>query len=141
MKRIESVANIKCDVMVIDEAGSNFINYCLPDGCSICLIKIRNVIPLIKSYTFVLNLVRYIFKYGLTSESLLAAIINTQKPKVVITNTDNFVVMGKLQTIFPEILVISLQNGIRKIRSLIHKITFYTIPSREIYIIFFVIWC
>jgi len=72
------------------------------------------LIPLVKSFSFFYSVVICIYKYGINSISLLSAIVLDLKPKVIVTFVDNNTFMGELQDLFPDKLVISVQNGMRR---------------------------
>ena len=114
MRKLEKIVKKKYDIVIIDHVGSEWLEYCIPEECTYFTIKIRSTIPYIKSFSFLYNLFRVRGKEArLASITLLSAIILELKPKVVITFIDNNSFMGVLQTLFPEILVVSVQNGIR----------------------------
>jgi len=114
LKVLKGVVKKKYDVLIIDEEGSDRIKYCIPEKYSSFVVEIRNSFPFVKSFSFLYSIFKGIKKSkGRASVSLLAAIILELRPKVVITFIDNNRFMGVLQTIFPDILVISVQNGAR----------------------------
>jgi surface carbohydrate biosynthesis protein len=113
MRKLEGIVKEKYDVVIIDVIGSEWLKYCFPKECNSFSVRIDNKLPFIKSFSFFYNLLRCIAKYGLTSVALLSAIILELKPKVVITFIDNNRFMGPMQTIFPSVLFISVQNGTR----------------------------
>ncbi len=114
MRKIEGISKTNHDILIIDHAGSEWLKYCIPKGCDQYTLKIRNVAPFVKSFSFFYNLAKCIIKSGVNSTSLLSAIVLELNPKVIITFIDNNRFMGKLQTVFPDILVISVQNGSRR---------------------------
>jgi surface carbohydrate biosynthesis protein len=114
MRKLEKIVKKKYDIVIIDHVGSEWLEYCIPEECTYFTIKNRSTIPYIKSFSFLYNLLRGGVKgNGSASITLLSAIILELNPKVVITFIDNNRFMGVLQTIFPEILFVSVQNGIR----------------------------
>jgi surface carbohydrate biosynthesis protein len=114
MRKLEKIVKKKYDIVIIDHVGSEWLEYCIPKECSSFTIKVRTAVPFVKSFSFLYNIFRGIIKgNGSATVSLLSAIILELKPKVVITFIDNYKFMGRLQTLFPEVLVISVQNGIR----------------------------
>ena len=113
MKKFEKIVKKKYDVLIIDHAGKEWLRYCIPKDYTSFVVDTSNAIPFIKNVYFLYNFFIHFFKNRLVGVSLLSAIILELKPKVVITFIDNNSFMGKLQTIFPEILVISVQNGVR----------------------------
>jgi surface carbohydrate biosynthesis protein len=113
VRKLEGIVKKKYDVVVIDDTDTQWLDYCIPKKCTSFAIKIDNALPFVKSLSFLYNLFGSLVRNGLTSTSLLSAIILELKPKVVITFIDNNRFMGPLQIIFPDILVISVQNGVR----------------------------
>ncbi len=112
-RSLKGVKKKQCDVMIIDHNGSECLKYCIPKECSSSIVKIHQAMPFVKSFSFFGCLFKSIIKYGFNASSLLSAIILELKPKVIITFIDNNAFMGELQSFFPDMLVISIQNGIR----------------------------
>ena len=100
------------DVIIVDETGSEWIQYCIPQKLNTFTLKTRGVIPLIARLTFVWNLIRRFCMFGATSMTLMTAIIDTIKPKVIISHYDARI-FGKLDNLYAEIAVISVQNALR----------------------------
>jgi len=113
MRRMEGLTNEQQDIIIIDNNGVEWLKYCLPKYCTYSVVKIHNAIPFVKSFSFFSSLFKCIVKHGVNSTSLLSTIISELKPKVVITFIDNNSFMGEIQSLFPDLLVISIQNGIR----------------------------
>jgi len=113
MRTFTVISKKKYDVVVIDSIGLEWLNYCIPEGLSICPVEIDNRLPVVKSLSFLYSLLKKVANNGVTSTSLLAAIIEELNPKVVMTYIDDNRFMGPLQTLFPEKLIISIQNGLR----------------------------
>ena len=101
------------DVMIVDAVGSDSIKHCIPVAASVETLPLRGVIPwLMKTKFFIRVCIRLAQKQSL-GHSIVCAIIDVVKPKVLITYVDNTPLMGDLQDIFPGKLVISVQNGLR----------------------------
>jgi len=101
------------DVLIIDKVGSESILECIPDNLLIKVLDVRENIPYIFSFAFFLTLITTVFRYGITSKSLIYALVEHLKPRVVITFIDNMRIMGDLNGIFPKKTIISVQNGAR----------------------------
>ena len=103
----------KTDVMIVDAVNVDCIKQCIPDGASVEVLPLRGVIPwLMKPRFFIRVCARLIQKQSL-GHSIICAIIDVVKPKVLITYVDNSPLVGDLQTIFPKKIMISVQNGLR----------------------------
>ncbi len=113
MRGLGVIGKKNYDVLIVDREGSEWLEYCIPKKCTYFAVEVRNTIPFVKSFSFFYNLIKCIARHGASSTALLSAIILELNPKVVITFIDNLKFMGKLQTIFPRVLVISVQNGVR----------------------------
>lgn len=100
------------DVIIVDETGSEWIKYCIPEQLNTFTLKTRGVIPLIPRLSFVLNLIKRLFMFGVSSMTLMTAITDTIKPKVVISFFDARI-YGKLDNLYDNIAVISVQNSLR----------------------------
>ena len=106
--------NIKnIDVLIVDEVGSEWIRHCIPSCYSVGVLKIRGVVPYFRKMSFYLFLFKRIVKLGIKYKALISAIIDETKPRAIITFVDNNRLLGDLNEIFPNKLVISVQNGFR----------------------------
>jgi len=113
MRNLISASKKQCDIVIIDNIGSEWLKYSIPKECSYSIINIHHAIPFVKSFSFFRSLFKNIVKNGVNGTSLLSAIVLEVKPKIVITFVDNNRFMGEMQSFFPDILMISIQNGIR----------------------------
>jgi len=106
--------NIKnVDVLIVDEVGSEWIRHCISSCYSVGVLKIRGVVPYFRKMSFYLFLFKRVVKLGIKYKALISAIIDETKPRVIITFIDNNRLLGDLNEIFPNKLVISVQNGFR----------------------------
>ena len=103
----------KADVMIVDAAGSDCIKQCIPDGASVEVLPLRGVIPWLMNPSFFIRICARLIRKKSLGHSIICAIIDVVKPKVLITYIDNAPLVGDLQNIFPEKIVISVQNGLR----------------------------
>ena len=109
------------DVLIIDECGSEWIEYCIPQSCECAIVKIRGVIPYVNSLSFLFALFKnlIIFRDGFQNfkssirKIFLASIIDELNPAVLITFIDNNSLLGSLFRLYPEVKMISVQNGMR----------------------------
>lgn len=113
MRKLKKISSSYSDVLIIDANGSDFILQCLPKKYSSRVLTIRGEAPIIFSLGFFLILVRMIIRFGPTPLALISSIIQYLGPLAVITFIDNISIMGKLSNLFPDCLVISVQNGVR----------------------------
>lgn len=113
MKELKGICKKEYEVLIVDHVGSDWLKYCIPEDCSRFIIETRGVIPFVRSLSFFYNFLWFLVKIREFKISWLSAIILELKPKVVMTFIDNNRHMGKLQTIFPDMLVVSIQNGVR----------------------------
>ena len=103
----------KCDVLIIDTNGLEFIKKCIPKGMAYHSINIRSKIPYICSLKFLFRLSLNICKYKFKPITLIFSIIETLKPNAIISFLDNSKLIGQISLKFPELLVMSIQNGVR----------------------------
>ena len=113
MRRLHHVPKVNSEVLVIDELLSNFLLKCIPKHCEFTIVKNRGYIPYVRSISFFIKLVSFCTRFGLTSKSIMLAIIDELKPKVVITFIDNNVASQGLNLVLPEVRFMSIQNGVR----------------------------
>ena len=110
---LEKVIHNNPDVLIIDRNGIEFVEKCIPLEYIRASINIRTKIPYMTGYKFVLRFFLNIYKYGLNHLALMVSIIEILKPNAIITFTDNIRIMGQISQIFPDKLVLSIQNGVR----------------------------
>jgi len=103
----------EADVMIVDAVGSDCIKQCIPLTASFETLPLRGVIPWLMKTKFVIRVCARLIQKQSLGYSIVCAVIDVIKPKVLITYIDNAPLMGDLQGIFPEKLVISVQNGLR----------------------------
>ena len=125
MRRLHHVPKVNSEVLIIDELLSNYLLKCIPKHCEFTIVRNRGYIPYVRSISFFIKLVRFCIRFGLTSKSIMLAIIDELKPKVVITFIDNNVTSHGLNLVHPEIRFISIQNGVR-------SFNIYTIGNNKI---------
>ncbi|MBT6673501.1 MAG: hypothetical protein HOB13_12275 [Lentimicrobiaceae bacterium] len=129
MKYLVKTPTNKVDVLVIDQCGSEHIVKCIPEGLSFSILEIRSEIPYINNLMFFLHLCRRITQFGVKNKTIVASIIDVIKPKIIISFIDNSPIMGQLYSIFPQKLVISVQNGLRvESRGFLDKNNDFSLP-------------
>ena len=131
MKSFYNIGSQYSDVVILDESSSELIKHCIPKELSIKVLKIRSEIPLVYSLSFFVYFIRRIFQFGINKKSLYIAIIDCIDPKVLISFIDNSPIMSMMNNIFPNKLVISIQNGIRTASDIDYATNFgnYSLPS------------
>jgi surface carbohydrate biosynthesis protein len=107
-----------CDVLIYDAVGSHALRHCIPIGTRVNVLRVREGLPLIKSANFFLLGFIDLCKYRNSGRAWRVALINTWKPKVVITFIDNSTSMGRIKSLFPDIQCVSIQNGCRWVLSM-----------------------
>jgi len=113
MRNLYNIGSQYSDVLIVDEAGSEHIKRCIPRELSIKVLKLRNKMPYIYSFSFFICLIKRVLQFGVKKKSLFIAIVDSIDPRVIITFTDNSPIISIMSKVFPEKLVISIQNGIR----------------------------
>ena len=113
MKTLYNIGSQYSDVLIVDENGSEYVSRCIPRELSIKVLKVRNLIPYVYSFLFFIYFIKRVLQYGVNRRSLFIAIVDYIDPRVLITFTDNSPIISMMSKIFPEKLVISIQNGIR----------------------------
>ena len=103
----------KSDILIIDDEGSSFIIECIPDRLKYSIVKVREGIPYIAKPAFLFRLFARVLQFGLKNKALISAIVDVISPKVIISYIDNSPIMGELSVIFPNRIVISVQNVTR----------------------------
>lgn len=115
-KRIRNVKwldGAPCDVLIYDSDGSEVIRHCIPEGARTAILDVHRTLPAIRSARFFILLASSLLKGQRARIALLSSVVRTWNPKVVITFIDNDGAVAELKRIFPELMVVSVQNGIR----------------------------
>jgi surface carbohydrate biosynthesis protein len=113
MRKIHFTSTKIVDVLIVDEMGSNFVKYCIPNSASSSILPIRGKIPIILSFRFLYSLTKRLLNTGKPKESLIFSIVDSLNPKVIITFIDNSPLMGIIYKEFPDKTCMSIQNGFR----------------------------
>jgi surface carbohydrate biosynthesis protein len=103
----------QADILIYDSEGSEHILYCMPLDSRFNILNVRNGVPLINSVSFFLRLIINIINSQNLKIALLKSFIDLWSPKVVITFIDNSHGIMRIKQLFPNIPVISVQNGTR----------------------------
>ena len=113
MRKLKLLNSQNVDILIVDEENMEYIKYCIPDFASFYTLPVRNVIPLILSFSFVLRMLVHLINLKKLGDAVIFSIVDVLKPKILITHIDNSPFMGKIHTEFPNKLTISVQNGWR----------------------------
>ena len=113
MKKPIKVSRFVSDVLIIDNVGSDVVIKCIPEELSYSIVDVRNGIPYIARLFFFFRLSIRAAQFGIKYKSLIASIVDVIKPKIIISFIDTNLIMGQIGLIFPNKLVISIQNGAR----------------------------
>jgi len=111
--RIHFIEKNKVDILVLSDVHKEIISKCIPKQYSVYFLKSLNDIPFILSVSFLLSFINKIFKYGVKSKTYIGSLVDELKPNLIMTYIDNTQIMGELDLMFPEITVLSIQNGAR----------------------------
>jgi surface carbohydrate biosynthesis protein len=112
------LARRRVDVLIYDEVGSVHVKKVVPVTAKVAILPVREKIPLVLSLGLLRTFlsVLWLTKSQIRSAYLMAC-IEQYSPRVVISFTDNSPVMGMYGNLRPHVLVISVQNAIRSLRS------------------------
>ena len=113
MKKLIFLSSQNVDVLIINNESSNSIKHCIPNAVSFSVLPVVGVIPVILSFSFILNALVHIIRFKRIQDVIIFSIIDTLKPKVLITFIDNSNLMGIIHNEYPNKLTISVQNGFR----------------------------
>ena len=123
IRKLRKIPSDTVDVLIIDEMGSEWIRHCIPDFCSIGILPLRGVIPWIMRLNFFIKLLRKIKNKRCIAHTLLETVIDIIDPKILVTFIDNGSKMSFLQNVFPDKLIISVQNGCRENKQEVFNLT------------------
>jgi surface carbohydrate biosynthesis protein len=116
MKILSKIPANKVDILVIDDCLKDVVAQCIPQGFRCTFVKIRGVVPYVHTTSFFVKLVVNLIKFRLNRKKVfLSSLINELKPKVILTFNDNANYMKIISVMFPEVKLISIQNGLRVI--------------------------
>mgnify|MGYP000209207112 FL=1 len=113
MKKPIKISRFVSDVLIIDNVGSDVVIKCIPAELSYSIVDVRNGIPYIARLFFFFRLSIRVAQFGIKYKSVIASIVDVIKPKIIISYIDTNLIMGQIGLIFPNKLVISIQNGTR----------------------------
>ena len=113
MRKIRFLNSQNIDVLIIDESGSEYIKPCIPNCASFAILPVRNDLPFIPSFGFLFRLLFNIMNIKSLRYAFFFSIVESLKPKVIISFIDNSNDLGILHNQFPDKLTIAVQNGNR----------------------------
>jgi surface carbohydrate biosynthesis protein len=118
MRRLALLRAFRCDVLIFDTIGENWIKHCLPGNCTVGYLDLRQRIPLLLSVGFLFRLFK---NFLLLDKSLpgrlayiwLSALLDHINPRLILTCADNNPLISRYARERPDIPVIFLQNALR----------------------------
>jgi surface carbohydrate biosynthesis protein len=113
MRHIQFISPSVVDVLIIDRMGSNYIEYCIPSSASYAILPIRETIPIILNTRFMFSLVKRLLGFENPKEAVIFSIVESLRPKIIITFIDNSPLVGKIYNEFQDKICMSIQNGFR----------------------------
>ena len=113
MRKINFLNSQNIDVLIIDTIGSEYVKHCIPNHASFTILPVRNNLPIIASFGFLFRLLSHMINLKRLRYAIFFSIIETLKPRVIISFIDNSDDMGILHSQFPDKLTISIQGGFR----------------------------
>ncbi len=113
MKNLIKCSGERSDVLILDTDGSDVVIRCIPSDLSYSVLEVRNGIPYIAKVLFFIRLFVRVTQFGVKYKSLISSIVDVINPRVIISFIDTSLIMGQLSSIFPQKLIISVQNGAR----------------------------
>jgi surface carbohydrate biosynthesis protein len=107
-----------CDVLIYDIPGSTWLHKCIPESASYKVFNIRHDRPLFIDARFLVSLIRHYLNFSRQIPnrrflSYVFSILDTIRPRVILTFADNNIVLGEYAKYSPDTLVVSIQNAIR----------------------------
>lgn len=118
MRKLTLRRPFKCDILVFDTIGRNWIHHCLPKQSNVAYLDLRNQIPVLLSISFFYHLVRNLFRQKITLPGYLSllwlnCLFDVIRPKIILTCADNNALVSRYAANNPAIKVIFLQNALR----------------------------
>ena len=123
MRKLVFQRPFQCEILVFDNIGAGWIEYCLPSDRVTSLLSMRDQIPFFLSITFLVRIFKELlflprFPFRPISYVLTCALLDQINPKVILTCMDNNRLIARYASERPNIKVIFVQNAIRNRHSL-----------------------
>ena len=117
-KSIRLVESATTDVLIFDNAGNNWLHYCLPTDIKSVTISMRHSLPVVLNFQFFFHLLKSLIREmrgrkGDGSYSLLCALINDLSPRVIISCIDNSRLLSRFARDHPQTKVAFIQTALR----------------------------
>ena len=125
-KSIEIVESTKTDVLIFDNAGTNWLHYCLPSDIKSVAISMRHTFPVVLNFRFFFNLLKSLIREmrgrdGDSSYTLLCALIKDLSPRVIISCSDQSRLLSRFAKDHPQTKVAFIQTALRQRRAFLPK--------------------
>ena len=118
MKKLRFLRPFRCDVLVFDTVGKNWIHQCIPPNCSVGYLSLRDELPIFLSFGFLFCLIKRLFRQDKTIVEIssfiwLSSLFDKINSKIILTCADNNVLISRYAKEKPELPVILVQNALR----------------------------
>lgn len=115
---LRTINNYRCDVLIYDSIGEQWLRRCVPQHLVTKCLDIRKQKPVFLRLTFFLRIIGHYLHYrhlGPSARYLayISAVLNEINPPVIVSFADNNTVLGEYADRNPATLVISIQNALR----------------------------
>jgi len=128
MRKLALMRAFRCDVLVFDTIGKNWIQHCLPANCNVGYLDMRQRVPLLLSIRFLYRLFKGFLLLdkslpGRLAYTWLSALLDHINPRMILTCADNNALVSRYARERPDTPVIFLQNALRDtVGSIDHRI-------------------
>jgi len=118
MRKLTILRPFRCDVLIFDVIGENWIQQCIPPHCTVGYLDVRTHIPIFLTFRFLLKLIHSFLHQdktgrGYRSFVLLSSLLDQIRPQIIVTCADNNVLVSRFALKNPETSVFFLQNALR----------------------------
>jgi len=113
LKQFKKIEAKQFDVLIVGEYGIDYIMKCIPKECSVAIVNIDRTIPYIFKLSFFAGLLQKLIQAKVKYVDLLSVIVEKTNPKIIITFLDNGLMVAEIGYLFPDKMIIYIQNGVR----------------------------
>ena len=114
MTRIRLLRPGPTQVLIYDQLGEEILRKAIPSDYATEVLPIREGLPITIRFSFFRRFLMNYVRHKLSPrQAYFSALIDEFKPRVVISFVDNNTVLGTYAELRSDVLVISIQNGIR----------------------------
>ena len=113
-----SAKSLKCEVLIYDSIGQNWLHHAIPDFATTAYLNTRSSFPVIFTFKFWMRFVGQLCRNSSRHGTglflvYLSALLDTIEPKVIVSGSDNNHALSKYAESRSDLIVILVQTALR----------------------------